>query len=289
MDGRPLGSLGISFDVMFSKVVVLYVSATYVLTFVLDYYLIRSNTSINSGSMLIALRMWIPGLLGLILALKYKSRETFSLIRKIPALKWSFLSYVLPVFVGALSLFLLFVFKVTELGPNLQIVEKYGGLTFPFFKVLFSALTLGFLTTLFACLGEELGWRGFLQPQLKLSSQFKTSLVVGTVWAIWHWPLILFSDYATSEEPLFSLLMFTVLIITTSIFIGWNQARSQSIWPAVVFHAAHNLWIIGIYPAFFKETKLTPYLVGESGVFLVVAYLVSVLLILRKKSAKKAR
>ena len=40
--------------------------------------------------------------------------------------------------------------------------------------------------------GEELGWRGFAQPQLQRGiGAFWASLVVGTIWAVWHyWPVL---------------------------------------------------------------------------------------------------
>jgi membrane protease YdiL (CAAX protease family) len=40
--------------------------------------------------------------------------------------------------------------------------------------------------------GEELGWRGYAQPQLqKKIGAFCASLVVGTIWSVWHyWPVL---------------------------------------------------------------------------------------------------
>jgi membrane protease YdiL (CAAX protease family) len=40
--------------------------------------------------------------------------------------------------------------------------------------------------------GEELGWRGYAQPQLQKGiGAFCASLVVGTIWSVWHyWPVL---------------------------------------------------------------------------------------------------
>src|SRR5215471_2127331 len=40
--------------------------------------------------------------------------------------------------------------------------------------------------------GEELGWRGYAQPQLQQGiGSFGASLVVGTIWSVWHyWPVL---------------------------------------------------------------------------------------------------
>ena len=40
--------------------------------------------------------------------------------------------------------------------------------------------------------GQELGWRGYAQPQLQQGiGPFRASLVVGTIWSVWHyWPVL---------------------------------------------------------------------------------------------------
>lgn len=40
--------------------------------------------------------------------------------------------------------------------------------------------------------GEELGWRGYAQPKLQMGiGAFWASLVVGTIWSVWHyWPVL---------------------------------------------------------------------------------------------------
>ena len=45
--------------------------------------------------------------------------------------------------------------------------------------------------------GEEAGWRGFLQPQLQqwLGCKVKASIVGGVIWGAWHWPVMLLAAY----------------------------------------------------------------------------------------------
>ena len=51
--------------------------------------------------------------------------------------------------------------------------------------------TLVFLIILGSC-GEELGWRGFMLPQLlKKHSLFTSSLLIGIFWGIWHLNILL--------------------------------------------------------------------------------------------------
>src|SRR6476646_723686 len=63
---------------------------------------------------------------------------------------------------------------------------------------LLRTVVFGMIINSVAALGEETGWRGFLVPELfKDVGYTKSSFIVGIVWAVWHFPLILFADYNT--------------------------------------------------------------------------------------------
>jgi membrane protease YdiL (CAAX protease family) len=59
------------------------------------------------------------------------------------------------------------------------------------------------LAMMICCAGEEIGWRGFLLPELcKSRSLFVSSLIVGLFWGVWHlnftgglFGFLLFSKY----------------------------------------------------------------------------------------------
>lgn len=51
-------------------------------------------------------------------------------------------------------------------------------------------------------LGEEIGWRGFLVPQLaKLTTFTWVAIISGIIWALWHFPLAIMGMYV-AETPL---------------------------------------------------------------------------------------
>ncbi|UCC50697.1 MAG: CPBP family intramembrane metalloprotease [Anaerolineaceae bacterium] len=65
-----------------------------------------------------------------------------------------------------------------------------------FISTILSGATLGVLQARLPALGEEIGWRGFMVPQLaKLTSFNKTALIGGVIWGIWHVPIIIFGGY----------------------------------------------------------------------------------------------
>ena len=42
-----------------------------------------------------------------------------------------------------------------------------------------------------ATLGEEFGWRAYLLPKLMPLGWRQATLIMGVVWGVWHWPVIL--------------------------------------------------------------------------------------------------
>ncbi len=55
---------------------------------------------------------------------------------------------------------------------------------------------IGMFGSMSTALGEEIGWRGFLVPELsKRFGYTGTSLISGFIWAIWHYPLLIFGHY----------------------------------------------------------------------------------------------
>jgi membrane protease YdiL (CAAX protease family) len=53
-------------------------------------------------------------------------------------------------------------------------------------------------------IGEEIGWRGFLVPEFAKTQSFPaTALITGFIWAIWHYPVLLFADYHSPLRCLF--------------------------------------------------------------------------------------
>jgi Type II CAAX prenyl endopeptidase Rce1-like len=57
--------------------------------------------------------------------------------------------------------------------------------------------SFGLVKSLASALGEEIGWRGFLVPELFKNIGFTgTALISGVVWACWHYPLLIWSDAA---------------------------------------------------------------------------------------------
>ncbi|HEX7941504.1 MAG TPA: CPBP family intramembrane glutamic endopeptidase, partial [Gemmatimonadaceae bacterium] len=89
--------------------------------------------------------------------------------------------------------------------------------------------------------GEELGWRGWLLPQLAArTSRLRAALGTGVIWGVWHAPLLL-SGMATAS-------MFLLFVVGLSLLFTWLWAQARSgLFTVVVAHASVNA------PLFFWE------------------------------------
>jgi CAAX protease family protein len=82
--------------------------------------------------------------------------------------------------------------------------------------------------------GEEFGWRGYLLPRLaQRFSALSSALIVGMVWAIWHWPLLYQGFLAAPGREL---VVVVVGITYMSIWIGTVYLRTESLALAMLMH-----------------------------------------------------
>ena len=88
---------------------------------------------------------------------------------------------------------------------------------------------------------EEWGWRGYLEPRLSALglADFPRHLLVGVIWAPWHFPLILATDY-TDQNLAVYLPMFSLGVIIYAFVFGQVRRYSGTVWTAVLMHGVAN-------------------------------------------------
>ena len=127
--------------------------------------------------------------------------------------------------------------------------------------------TTQMIPSLAHALGEEIGWRGFLTPNLVARWGFTGGAVVtGILWTLWHLPLLLFADYHSGTPWWFGLSCFAVMVVSLSVMLTWLRLASNSVWPCAIFHASHNLFIQGFFtPLTGARGNATLYAIDEFG------------------------
>jgi len=144
----------------------------------------------------------------------------------------------------------------------------------------------GLLIGSFFALGEEVGWQGFLVPQLSKVTGFTgTALMRGVVWSVWHFPLILGGIYGTTDTPAwYRLVFFTITMTGVSFAFAWIGLKSGSLWTATLMHASHNAFIQTIFPGITNDAGGMDWFVDEFGAFTAAAaVLVAVFFWMRRR------
>src|SRR5262245_49006357 len=140
--------------------------------------------------------------------------------------------------------------------PRSVVVAGYATLT----------MTLGMLPAVTAALGEEIGWRGYLVP--RLASQFSftsTAMITGGIWALWHSPMVLVTDYYRGGHVWYSFACFATLLLAASVIATWLRLKSGSIWPAVILHAANNLFVQDVMRPLAGNGRWSQYAIDQFG------------------------
>lgn len=127
-----------------------------------------------------------------------------------------------------------------------------------FFIANFLVTGIGFsLMISLLTVGEEIGWRGFLQKKLLEKNSLLRSLVfLGLIWGFWHFPLILNGMNYPEYPYLGAFLIFPVATVFISFFLGWLTINSKSIWPAVFAHGGVNSIMTLLFELDYGEHKL---------------------------------
>jgi membrane protease YdiL (CAAX protease family) len=140
----------------------------------------------------------------------------------------------------------------------------------PCFVILQSGI--GFVREAIAGLGEEIGWRGFLVPELAKTMSFTgVSMFTGLATALWAYPIVV-ANTGTIGSPLwYRLVCFTVIVVSVNFAFTWLRLRSGGIWPCVILHGSHNVFVDRVFTPFTADTGRTAYFVDEFGVGLAVS------------------
>lgn len=99
-------------------------------------------------------------------------------------------------------------------------------------------------------IGEEFGWRGYLEPQLKDIGvrSFLRHSITGFAWALWHLPIIFLTEY-TNEAMITYLPRFFIGTIVFAFVYGELRYMSKTVWTSVLLHSVGNSFANTIYAA----------------------------------------
>lgn len=99
---------------------------------------------------------------------------------------------------------------------------------------------INFLFVFIPFLGEEYGWRYYLQPILQKKFGMRGGvLILGIVWGLWHIFLDFFY-YTTPDRGLIMTASQIITCVTLGIFFAWAYLKTDNIWVPVILHFLNN-------------------------------------------------
>jgi len=103
-------------------------------------------------------------------------------------------------------------------------------------------------------LGEEIGWRGFLQPELlKRFNPAITSIFIALIWLLWHIPLFWLEGAAQSGG---SIVYFGLSVFAMAFLFTWLYLKSKgSLLLAILFHTMINYVSAFIIPSILPSSE----------------------------------
>ena len=140
-------------------------------------------------------------------------------------------------------------------------------------NVVINLTILGIFGT-FTAMGEEIGWRGYLQPRLDAAGIRSSVLIVWLFQVAYHAPLMVGAEYVAIGSLGTSLLLFAIGDLPISFLLAREAYRARSLWPAVFFHSFHNTISQWLFPRFFTVNADQSWVQGEAGILPTLGYVV---------------
>ena len=87
--------------------------------------------------------------------------------------------------------------------------------------------------------GEEFGWRGLMLKETQKLGFFKANFYIGTIWELWHLPIILMG-HNYSDHPYIVIVMMCFMAIALAPIFAYVRLKIKSILGACILHGMIN-------------------------------------------------
>jgi len=241
------------------KRIFIFLGLTFLFTWSLAFLLISKGGLSNPFAQYIFISFMLIPAISVILT-RLITKEGFRNLRLNPHLKqkgskmiyltaW-FLPSVLTI-IGAILFFILFPSRFdAQMGTMAELIAKQSAkqMPIPLFVVFLlqagSGILLAPILNFIPCLGEELGWRGYLLPKLcEKVTPPTAALITGIIWGVWHAPMIAMGhNYGLKYRffPYAGILGMIIFCIFVGAIFSYLSLRVNSAIPAVLAHGSMN-------------------------------------------------
>ncbi|WNC72357.1 type II CAAX endopeptidase family protein [Thalassotalea psychrophila] len=166
------------------------------------------------------------------------------------SIKWWLIALLLPATWMLLGLFMAYMtgnpVEISHHGLDLQT------------WILYTTRSI-LLTFLVVAIGEESGWRAWMLPRLQASfSPLLSSVFLGLIWGLWHFPLFVIGQYSDPPEMVFAKAGACVML---GIIFTWLYNRT----------GGNLLMVVLLHTAMNSSPRLIPFS-EQMGLFLFLAF-----------------
>ena len=216
---------------------------------------------------------------------------------------WMILAWLGPLLLSVLGAALYFVifperfdltgsYLATALGEEGLVQIEAQGLTLQqllIIQIATAPLYAPFIN-MFAALGEEVGWRGMLYPQLKgFFGKTKGRIIGGFIWGAWHWPVMLIAGYEYGKvypgAPVSGMFAFCMFAIVAGTLMDVLYEKTECIWvPSLAHGAINGTASLAIYltkPEYVDQLILGPAPIGV--IAMIPAFLLAIVVLCKDK------
>lgn len=244
---------------------VAYILLNYALSWTFLYPCYQAILNAEEGTFPLLALIGIPGGFGpsiaavMVVALNEGKTGVRRLLRRFKSfnLHWKWYLFVLTLPVG---LYYLATISTVLFGFDLGSTAYNEGVKM--------ALVYLILALPFGPLMEELGWRGYMLPTLlQQYNVFKSSLILGFCWALWHLASFTFPGAAIPavfEVNAWTVLLYFLTIMSETLVFSYVYLRTKgSLILAILLHAAFNAGstiVLTVYPDVSEQVDQRMYL-----------------------------
>jgi len=217
--------------------------------------------------------------------------------------RWFLVAWLLPPVITLATFGASLLLPGINYSPSMQgIVERLASLLTPeqvqqlnervaempavvaFWLAMFQGLIAGITVNAVAGFGEELGWRGFLQKELAFLGFWRSSLLIGVIWGLWHAPLIL-AGHNYPQHRIAGVSMMTVMCVLLAPIFAYVRVKARSVIAAAIMHGTFNA-TYGLSIVLIRGgSDLTTGVTGLPG-FIVLAAVIAILWLHDSKPAR---
>ena len=232
------------------------------------------NTPSIMSQMVVLVAMFVPALSALLTQKFVAKKPLKELGFKLGPWSMYFKTYALIVLVFVINYSLTWIFITKPDFTLVSFMNQFASLgvdmTLPIPAISMIALFVVItfvaapIMNMIPSLGEEIGWRGFLLPNLEPLGQTKAVVISGLIWALWHTPMILILGFTYGAQAWPGVLLHFIMVTGIGIWMGYIWFKTRSTILAAFMHATFNANAYGVWSILFiSNNKL---IIGPAGI-----------------------